>query len=147
MRDAGDLETLWVGELGVRLPVARRVNAGLTVWGAEVPETRCPSTPPQNGAPPCPTSGRLTGIDLNLEFYYGSGVVHPFGVVALGVGHLSLPDEDVRETAFAYSTGLGLGGRAGRRVWLFLEGRWRQESFDAYRAHGVIGVLGAKWGF
>lgn len=143
VRDAGDLETVWVAALGVRFPVTQRVNAGLTVWGSDVPELQCP----QEVGFRCPTGGTLTGLDLGLEFYYGRGVVHPYGVVSVGVGHLSLPDEDVRETAFSYSTGLGLGARAGRRVWLFGEGRWRHEGFGPYRAHGVMGVLGVKWGF
>jgi hypothetical protein len=145
VRDAGDLDVVWVGELGARLPITRRVNGGLTVSAAEVPELLCPDQFERNG--PCPTGGWLVGLDLNLEFYYDNGVVHPYGVVSLGVGHLRLPDEGVRESAFAYSTGLGLGARAGRRVWLFLEGRWRQEHFDSYSAHGLAGALGGKWGF
>jgi hypothetical protein len=144
VRDAGDLATVWVAALGVRFPVTQRVNAGLTAWGSDVPELQCP----QEVGFRCPTGGgTLTGLDLGLEFYYGRGVVHPYGVISVGAGHLSLPDEDVRETAFSYSTGLGLGARAGRRVWLLGEGRWRHESFGPYRAHGVMGVLGVKWGF
>lgn len=145
VRDAGDLDVVWVGELGVRLPITRRVNGGLTVSAAEVPVLLCPLQ--LEGSGRCPTGGWLTGLELNLEFYYGNGVVHPYGVVSLGVGHLRLPDEDVRETAFAYSTGLGLGARTARRGWLFLEGRWRQESFDDYSAHGLVAAFGAKWGF
>lgn len=147
VRDAGDLETVGVAELGVRYPLARRVNGGVTIWGSEVPETECPAIPLDNGDGRCPGGGRITGLDLNLEFFYGSGAVHPYGVVGLGVGHLSLPDENVGQTAFAYSTGLGLGARAGRRVWLFVEGRWRQENFEAYRTHGLLVVFGAKWAF
>jgi hypothetical protein len=146
VRDAADLDVVWVGELGAPLPITRRVNGGLTVSASEVPESLCPVIQLEGGRR-CPTGGWLTGLDVNLEFYYGNGVVHPYGVVSLGVGHLRLPDEDVRETAFAYSTGLGLGARAGRRAWLVLEGRWRQESFDDYSAHGLVAVVGAKWGF
>lgn len=144
VRDAGNLATVWETAVGVRFPLTRRVNGGLTVSRAEVPLMLCPLEP---GFPRCPTGGWLSAVDLELEFFYGNGVVHPYGVVALGAGHLSLPDEDVRRTAFAYSTGLGLGGRVASRVWLFLEGRWRQETFNVYSAHGLIGRAGAKFGF
>jgi len=143
LRDAGDLGTVWLAVLGVRIPVARRVNGGLTASYAGVIDQACSAIP---GAR-CPGDGRLTALDLDLEFYYRRGVIHPYGVVSLGVGHLNLPDEGFSRTAFAYATGLGLGGRVGDRVWLLLEGRWRQENFGEYSAHGLVGVLGARWGF
>ena len=144
VRDAGDLGAVWVGALGVRFPVAPRVNAGLTAWGSGVPDRSCPQ---EVGVRCARGDGSLTGLDAGVEFYYGRGTVHPYGVASVGVGHLSLPDEDVRQTAFSYSTGVGLGARAGSRVWLFGELRWRHESFAAYRAHGAVGILGGKWGF
>lgn len=143
VRDAGDLGTAWLGALGLRFPLVRRVNVGLTASRASVEVRECPATP----GLPCPSGGWVAGLDLDLELYYGRGMIYPYGVVSVGAGHLSLPDADFRSTAFAYSTGLGLGAHVGPRVWLLLEGRWRQESFEDYSAHGVMAVLGARLGF
>ena len=143
LRDAGDLGTAWLAALGVRVPLARRVNGGLTASHGRVIDQACPTIP---GAR-CPEDKRLTALDLDLEFYYGGGVVHPYGVVSLGIGHLNIPDEGFSRTAFAYSTGLGVGGRVGARAWLFLEGRWRQETFGDSSARGLLGIAGTKLGF
>lgn len=142
LRDAGDLGTAWLAALGVRIPVARRVNGGLTASHGRVVDHACPTIP---GAR-CPEDRRLTAVDLDLEFYYGGDVIHPYGVVSLGVGHLDMPDEGFSRTAFAYSTGLGVGGRVGARAWLFLEGRWRQEAFGDRSARGLLGMVGTKFG-
>lgn len=143
LRHAGDLGTAWLGAVGVRIPVARRVNGGLTASHGRVVDHACPTIP---GAR-CPEDRRFTALDLDLEFYYGGGVIHPYGVVSLGVGHLNMPDEGFSRAAFAYSTGLGVGGRAGARVWVFLEGRWRQEAFGDRSARGLLGMVGTKLGF
>lgn len=143
LRDAGDLGTVWLAAAGVSIPVARRVNGGLTASYSGVTAQECPAVPGSS----CHGDGRITGLDAGLEFYYGGGLIHPYGVVSLGIGHLNLPDDGISRTAFAYSTGLGVGARAGPRAWLFVEGRWRQETFGDRSARGLLGIVGTKLGF
>ena len=143
LRDAGDLGTAWLAALGVKVPLARRVSGGLTASHGRVLDHACPTIP---GAR-CPEDRRLTALDLDLEFYYGGGVIHPYGVVSLGMGRLNMPDEGMSSTAFAYSTGLGVGARIGAGAWLYLEGRWRQETFGDRSARGLVGMVGTKLGF
>ena len=142
LRDASELGTLWTVSAGAQQEVARAVSAGVVVSYAWVDDTLCPA---DGGG--CIESPTVIAFDAQLEFRYGQGAIHPYGVVALGAARLHTEGNDRSRWGFAYSPGLGLRGRAGARWWLFAEGRWRQERFGSIRADGVAGTVGMNIGF
>jgi hypothetical protein len=144
LRDAGDLGTMWTLTAGAQWATAHAVSAGLAVRHEWAGETECPTA----GGVTCVgiSSPTVTAADLHLEFRYGQGVIHPYGIVSLGAARFRARDEASR-WSFAYSTGLGLRGRAGRGWWLFAEGRWRRERFGSLRADGIAGALGVNLAF
>lgn len=143
LRDAGELSNLWTVSGGAQREVAHAVSAGLVVSHGSRGETACPGVVGTT----CITSASVTGVDAQLEFRYGQRAVHPYGVVSLGAAHLRAEPDSLSGWGFAYSPGLGLRARAGPGLWVFAEGRWRQETFGSVQASGAAGTLGLNIGF
>jgi hypothetical protein len=141
VRDAGELGNSGFGTLGVRYQTAPRLAWVVSATHTARGDVDCPT---EVGTSCIPGRASVTALDLGLEFLYGQSTVQPYGAVSLGVAYLRRGEDDVSRLGPAYSTGLGLAVPVTGTVRLFVEARWRQETFGSINARGYAALGGVR---